>query len=179
MATGRSNHSGGPVPVLLHGQRVVRLPGQLHVHTRPARHSHVCLQNDFQFYCLLILFLGTFCSLWAPLTALGVFLSQQYSSEDALPEHEEADRLQSFLRMQVSVYFIFHSLWFKCSVPNVAALLSIASHKLHIWRGELMSSVEVNVKGSLLLSTQADKSGTVRGLKFCSKIRTVQLFSIL
>lgn len=33
-----------------------------------------------------------------------LFLPQQYSSEDAVPEHEEADRLQGFLWMQVSIY---------------------------------------------------------------------------
>lgn len=71
MATGRSIHSGGPVPLLLHGcqQRGVRLPGQLHVHTRPTRHSHVCL-NDFKSYRLLIRFLN---SLFFVCVAIGAF----------------------------------------------------------------------------------------------------------
>lgn len=54
VATGRRNHSGVPVPVLLHGrqQRVVRLPGRLHVRPRASRHSHVRLQDESELYCL-------------------------------------------------------------------------------------------------------------------------------
>ena len=65
MATGRRNHSGVLVPVLLYGrqQRVVRLPG-LHVHTRPSRHSHVRLQKNFTVLVLFLhvwqLFIGAF-----------------------------------------------------------------------------------------------------------------------
>lgn len=54
VATGRRNRSGVPVPVLLHGrqQRVVRLPGRLHVRPRAGRHSHVRLQDESELYCL-------------------------------------------------------------------------------------------------------------------------------
>lgn len=92
------------MPVLLYGrqQRVVRLPGRLHVHTRPSRHSHVCPRMSLNFIVSLgsvpeyfiVFFFGASTN-----SCCLLILSQQYSSEDAVPEHEEADRLQSFLRM--------------------------------------------------------------------------------